>query len=230
MAKSIYLTSASAVTSNQSVVDVCVTKQALPELVTAQLGQRLVALPTNNLGASIWAVVPREDGSFALKVSIYGYVANGVVTELPQQKSNFKIGGWLSVYPQGVDAPESARILSEPELKGLLSFSEPNADGSKKSLWFDLDECSRVYLVPALVEEKHYVLDQNGNRIPNGTDAAGRQQWQLGTHLVLGFPACRIDAPIIGSGVGSSTITDESIAQADALLDALLAANAARSL
>jgi hypothetical protein len=184
------------------------------------------------LGASIWATKLNEDGSISLKVSLYGYVENGVLCDLPEgQKSNFSFGGWISVYPEGVDAPEGARILSAQELEGVLNFKEPLPDGSKRSLWFDLTQVERIHVVPALLSESHYILDENGNRVPDGTHPDGRPRYVLGDHYVLGFPAAKIDAPIIGNGVKTgSAMTDESIAQADARLDAILAKGAARSL
>jgi hypothetical protein len=233
MAKSIFLTSSAAVASNKSIVDECVSKQCLPEVLRLQLGNKTIALPTNGLGASIWAIIPREDGGFSLKVSVYGYVANGVICELPAgEKSNFKLGGWLTCYPEGVDAPANARILSESELKGILGFSELNQDGSKKSLWFDLNECPRVYLVAAITEESHYVRDDSGNKVPTGEiDSQGRPLHQLATHKVISFPLAKVAAPISGSGVSTLSISDEACTEADNFLDQLLAtAPAGRSL
>lgn len=230
--KSIYLTSQSALAANQSTVDQRVMEQTIPEVLRLQLGNKVCALPCENIGCSIWATKLNEDGSISLKLSVYGFVSNGELVNLPEgSKSNFSFGGWISVYPEGVDAPEGARILSAQELEGVLNFKEPLPDGSKRSLWFDLTQVERIHVVPALLSESHYVLDENGNRIPDGTHPDGRAKYLLGDHYVLGFPASRVNAPIIGNGVKTgSAIDDQSISDADARLDALLAKGAARSL
>jgi hypothetical protein len=209
-----FLTSSSAVTNNAEVVSACADKQGFPSLLVAQLGEDLVALPTEFLSATVFAVSQKEDGSFALKVSVSGTCVNGVIVKAEKGNYNLKLSGWVKVYPESI-CPEGGMSVSDKEVEALLAYTK----GSK--LWFDLSGCDFLYLVLALGKENHYAKDPAGNRVPNGTDSQGRQLFQLEEHDVLTFPLGHWDAPLAGSGTGGG-ITAQGMSDAKSRVLALM--------
>lgn len=218
--KSIFLSSAKVVADNKSLVDECCAKQCLPAVVTGQLGHRVVAIPAEHLRATIFAVSAKE-GHYALKVSLGGTVVNG--TLVAGEEYNLKLGGWVKAYPHGADAPADALVLSDQETQAVEAF-KPRVS----KLWFEI-ESEFVFVVPALTQDKHYVKDQNGNRVSAGTDDQGNQVWQLEEHTVISFPLGVIKGSIQGSGTGG-TITKDEMDQAAARARALMGSVSARSL
>lgn len=231
--KTVFLTSDSAVAANRSTIDECAAKQCLPSWFTSQLGNKVVALPTQNLSATIFAISAREDGGFSLKVSFSGTVVDGLVVTPQKGNYNFKISGWVVVYPEGADVPEGTATVTENELNGILAFGQVKTDSEgkpvlnngkivKNRLWYDLSNCARVYLVPVIVDEHHYVLDTQGNKVVVGNEN-GRPVFDLGTHQVLSFALASINAPLQGDKTGgSNAISTSDKVAADAALNALL--------
>lgn len=218
--KSVFLSSAKAVTENQSTVNDCCAKQCLPAVVTGQLGHRVIAIPAEHLRATIFAVAAKE-GHYALKVSLGGTVKDGAL--VAGEEYNLKLGGWVKAYPHGADAPADALVLSAQETQAVEAFKP-----KQSKLWFEI-ESEFVFVVPAISTEKHYVKDANGNRVSAGTDANGNQVWELAEHQVISFPLGVIKGSIQGSGTGG-TITKDEMSEAAARAKALMGSVSARSL
>jgi hypothetical protein len=205
--------SAASIEANKEVLSECVQKQGIPPVVVQQFGESLVGVPVlPGMLASIFAVVPREDGGYSLKVSFY-------------VKDSFKLAGWVVAYPESVQVPEGRAVIrvNDTQAAALASYDK------SKTLFFDLDAVKCVSLKIAIGVESHYVKDANNNRIPTGEiDAKGNQKFKLAEHPVLTFASGFVNAPLCGTGITGSGITLDEVAAAEERLAALM--SSARSL
>lgn len=204
-AKAIFLTSAKAVEANKALVDQLCTKQNLPAVVVGQLGNRVIAIPTKGLRATIFGVSAKE-GYYSLRTCLGSSVIDGQLTE--GDLWNLKLDGWAKVYPAGAEAPEGAVVLTIEETKAVESFKK----GSK--MWMEFNE-EFIYVVLALTDEGHYPRDAAGNKIPSGTDAEGNPVYELHYHKEITFPLGVMQSTLKGSGTSAGITKDEMSAAAE---------------
>jgi hypothetical protein len=225
VAKTIYLSSASIIAANQEVINERVAYQALPTILSAQLGRNKVGIDTQNLFVTVFNYSQKENGSLSLRVVVSGTVRDGEIVAPEKGNYNFQLPGWINVFPEGLEAPEGAMTVSGDELLAIYALKEPVKEGEKKrKLWFDVTNNPRLYMTLGLVEDKHCVLDANGAKIQTGTTPEGKPIYQMDTHLVLSFPVGKIDASLRGSGISSGgTISKADQDDVDAFMATLLA-------
>ena len=210
MADLTFLTSATSVEANRALIDELIVKQGLHPVAAAQIGRSMVAIPCEGILATVFAVVPREDGGFALRVSLYN------------KEAGFKLAGWIVAYPTCIEMSENRAVVrvSDQELAALESFTK------EKSLFFDLSSTKFISVKLAIGVDKHYVKDASGNRVPAGTDATGKPAYALEEHQVLTFSSGYINAPLAGSGVSGGGCTKDEVNEAEAYATQLMAAAA----
>lgn len=231
----VILTTAAAVTANQAIVDERIITQGFPATVAAQIGNKLVAIRATNLGVRVFGAKPREDGSMRIRLSLSGRNVDGKL--IPGKKGdnfNFKVQGWITVYPAGMEVPGFIAVadadwsaLEYFETYKSFSASE-KANKKKPNAWFEGFSDNIVYVMIKLDEASHYVKDALGNKVADPSEDGG---WALETHLELQLVAAYFEATLSGqeSSGGGVAFDVDAMAAAKAALEAAEAAELAEA-